>query len=657
MSELEKQDKPNVVVPIVAVVLAMLWVISTGIPRSATVPPIDNPPEGVTAGGEYDLDAFGSLPIVYEGRTKPMDTLARNSLMIISKRTTFVERLEDGKTAPGVESEGPGAYDDGIETKRQPAIRWLADVMARPNIAFEHRVFRIENEDVLNTLGLEQRKGLRYAFNEFNNDKALKALDAAANDARRKKSSERDLYDTKILEIAEAVHLFHRLMGTHDIPNIQDMSSVINSLQRFRTQLERFDLVHTVAPASLDGKWQPFLPALLHNRLSGVPAPELAPVLELMKDYDADAENLQSMYVILASYALGDAGRFNNEIDSYRARIARTFGPAAQRANVEVVFNRVAPFYDAAVLYWLIFGIACLSLMAWGPTLRSTGFWLMFAAFVFHTMSLLTRMYLQERWGVFVTNLYSSAVFVGWGVVLLTLILERIFRNGLATIAGAMIGGTTAIVAHGLSTDGDTLTQLQAVLDTNFWLATHVTTVTYGYAAVFLAGAFGIIYILAGLLSTELADRQFRLNLGRMMYGVLCFAVFLSFTGTVLGGIWADQSWGRFWGWDPKENGALMIVLWAAMILHARWGGMIQLRGIAVLCVLGNIIVAWSWFGVNMLGVGLHSYGFMGSAPFWLMLFAISQLIIAGLGCLPMSMWRSFNGAAAKPDTPPPLPA
>ncbi len=104
MSDLDLQKKPNVVVPIVAVVLAMLWVFSTGIPRSATVPPIDKVPDGVTAGGEYDLNAFGSLPVVYGGRTKPMDPLARNSLMIISKRATFVERLKDGKTAPGISS-------------------------------------------------------------------------------------------------------------------------------------------------------------------------------------------------------------------------------------------------------------------------------------------------------------------------------------------------------------------------------------------------------------------------------------------------------------------------------------------------------------------------------------------------------------------------
>jgi hypothetical protein len=133
-----------------------------------------------------------------------------------------------------------------------------------------------------------------------------------------------------------------------------------------------------------------------------------------------------------------------------------------------------------------------------------------------------------------------------------------------------------------------------------------------------------------------------------------------SFVGTVLGGIWADQSWGRFWGWDPKENGALLIVLWNALILHARWGGMVKQRGMAVLAVVGNIITSWSWFGVNMLGVGLHSYGFMAGAREVLLGFVASQLVIVGIGLVPLRMWASFAGAYSPKlvplDTPRPRP-
>jgi len=111
----------------------------------------------------------------------------------------------------------------------------------------------------------------------------------------------------------------------------------------------------------------------------------------------------------------------------------------------------------------------------------------------------------------------------------------------------------------------------------------------------------------------------------------------------VLGGIWADQSWGRFWGWDPKENGALIIVLWNAMILHLRWGGMIRERGLVLCAIGGNIVTSWSWFGVNMLGIGLHSYGFTDAAFKWLSLFVASQLALILLGLLPRGLWNSLS--------------
>ncbi|MCA9002010.1 MAG: cytochrome c biogenesis protein CcsA, partial [Planctomycetes bacterium] len=112
-----------------------------------------------------------------------------------------------------------------------------------------------------------------------------------------------------------------------------------------------------------------------------------------------------------------------------------------------------------------------------------------------------------------------------------------------------------------------------------------------------------------------------RKELTRMIYGVLCFSLLFSVVGTILGGVWANDSWGRFWGWDPKENGALLICLWELIILHARMGGFIRDFGFAVMNVLLAVVVAFSWWGVNLLGVGLHSYGFTEGVNFWLSVF------------------------------------
>jgi ABC-type transport system involved in cytochrome c biogenesis permease subunit len=231
--------------------------------------------------------------------------------------------------------------------------------------------------------------------------------------------------------------------------------------------------------------------------------------------------------------------------------------------------------------------------------------WLLVLTLVLHTFALVARIYISGRPPI--TNLYSTAIFIGWGGVILAMMLEMIYRLGLGNIVAAVIGFLTLLVAHFLSLDGDTFIVLQAVLDTQFWLATHVVTINLGYAATYTAGLWGAIYVLFAHVFPVLTEDS-RHKLQRMLYGTLCFAIYLSFVGTVLGGLWGDDSWGRFWGWDPKENGALMIVIWNALVLHARWGGLVKGRGLATLAVAGNIVTTWSYFGVNELGEGLHAY-------------------------------------------------
>ena len=133
-----------------------------------------------------------------------------------------------------------------------------------------------------------------------------------------------------------------------------------------------------------------------------------------------------------------------------------------------------------------------------------------------------------------------------------------------------------------------------------------------------------------------------------MIYGIVCFATLFSFVGTVLGGIWADQSWGRFWGWDPKENGAVMIVIWNAAVLHARWGGIIRERGLVAMAIFGNAVTAWSFFGTNMLGIGLHSYGFMDKAFAWLMVFVFVQIVMLTGGLMLGTLGQAGKPVAQK---------
>jgi cytochrome c-type biogenesis protein CcsB len=300
---------------------------------------------------------------------------------------------------------------------------------------------------------------------------------------------------------------------------------------------------------------------------------------------------------------------------------------------------------------------------------RRAAVWLMVLTLIVHAGGLIYRIVHEGRPPV--TNLYSSAIFIGVAAVIFGLLLEWAFPHGIGVIVAAVVDFCALLIAHHLARDGDTMIMLQAVLDTNFWLATHVVAVTLGYAGTFMAGFLAIMYVVLGSFTTRLKDpvdqrivsadgeriqgsgRPLGKVLTTMIYAIVCFATLFSFVGTVLGGIWADQSWGRFWGWDVKENGALMIVLWNAIVLHARWGGIAKERGIACLAIGGNIVTSWSWFGVNMLGIGLHTYGAMDAAKVALVLFALTQvalIAIAYFRCGPESTPRSKPPVPSPPE-------
>ncbi len=566
------------------------------------------------------VDDFGKVPVLHQGRVQPLDTLARTSLRIISERSTFRD------------SQG----------REQPAIRFLLDIMSGNGEDQKHKVFRIENEQVLSLLGLERREGYRYAFDEFG--RKLPEIRKQVKQSESRSEQDRELFDVKVLKLAKQLDIYFKLRN-QEIPNLVPPQTPDEQWQTY-LQVEAKAIQRAVARirAELAGRGldlSKFSDEELLERFRSKDETYAKLVSEIERDRSEISPAAQSLTQIFAYYQRDDSTRFNSAVADYRRYVEQLLPDQVSRPTFEHFFNRLDLFYRCAVLYVIASILGCIAWLDWARVLNRVAFWILIATLVAHTFALIARMYLMDRPFVFITNLYSTAVFIGWACVILGLILESIYQNGLGNVLGGVIGFVTLVIAHHLGSDKDTLEMMEAVLDTNFWLATHVTVVNLGYAATFAAGFLGIMYVLRGVLTRTL-DNEAIQTLGRMTYGTLCFAMFCSFTGTVLGGIWADQSWGRFWGWDPKENGALMIVLWNALILHARWGGLIKHRGIAVLAIVGNIITAWSYFGTNLLGVGLHSYGFTSGVESWLGFFWVTQLVLIIPGLLPLTMWRSF---------------
>ena len=172
------------------------------------------------------------------------------------------------------------------------------------------------------------------------------------------------------------------------------------------------------------------------------------------------------------------------------------------------------------------------------------------------------------------------------------------------------------------------------MLDTNFSLSTHVTTVTLGYMAGVLAALLGHVFLVAKVLGIKRDSPRFYGELTRVIYGVICFGVLFSTVGTILGGVWANDSWGRFWGWDPKENGALMLVLAFLALIHARMGGYVKSYGIAIASIILGIIVIWAFWGVNLYNIGLHTYGFDATKKTVTMWYYGIEWAMVGVGVL-----------------------
>ncbi len=389
------------------------------------------------------------------------------------------------------------------------------------------------------------------------------------------------------------------------------------------------------------------------ERQRGV-AEEIAAIEKDLKDLDDSAfiakrqKELPELIAAAEKKQSDTIAPFDLAVSRYAATVERVKPPEYNRGklDLEAWMNRVSPFYVGMQLYIVAFLLATFGWLIPSRSCNWAAFNLVLLTFALHTFALGLRIYISGRPPV--TNLYSSAVFIGWFAVLVGMVIELVFRIGLGNLVSTIAGFSTLIIAYFLSMSGDTIGVMQAVLDTQFWLATHVVCITKGYSATFFAGFLGVLYVVLGICTPGL-NAEYRKMCARMIYGTVCYAMFFSFIGTVLGGLWADDSWGRFWGWDPKENGALIIVLWNALILHAKWDKMVGERGLALLAIGGNIVTAWSWFGVNELGVGLHSYGFTEGVLFTLLVFVASQLAIIALGAaLPMRLWWSVRDEQQK---------
>jgi ABC-type transport system involved in cytochrome c biogenesis permease subunit len=592
----------------------------------------------------FNYSIFARIPVQHDGRIEPLDSFARAFLIQFSGRSSF----------------------DG-----QGADAWLAELLLDPDHAYQRDVFNVANPFVRDAIGLPRRNGHLYSFAEISRamadhkdmiDTLIPVKDTQSLDPSQQQLMA--LYKNMLWyfelsrSLSMALPVFELkekdLAGIIGVPDDRSFT-YMEMLQHLPAYLKVMkprlkDALRS--PDRQEGELLQIGLVLQHmevdkqTRILRIVPPQwnsagenwLSP-WETLQDGMGSPQSaalLQDWAALAVSYRQGDTPGWNKGVGILYNAVVAMAGPNVQtrKLKAENFYNRAA-FFEASLGFYLA---ALLLLIASFilPSPSSPGGWrwrfpflLLSCGVLLHVAGLALRVYIMGRPPV--ATLYESILFVGLIVVAGALLLEGRTRQGNAMLVAALAGVTLQFIGLRYAVDGDTMGPLVAVLNTNFWLATHVVAVTTGYGCCLVTGLLGHLYLLQKLLRPQ--DHVKLLTTERMITSAALVALLFASLGTILGGIWADQSWGRFWGWDPKENGALLIVLWLLWLLHGKLSGMLKGASFAAGAAMAVIAVALSWFGVNLLNVGLHSYGFTSDIALNLGLFVGAELLLVG-GCL-----------------------
>jgi len=467
--------------------------------------------------------------------------------------------------------------------EKKPAYEIMFTMMLAPETWGEREIFEIQHVGVKEALRFPKEKRY-FSINEIMKSDRLPLLMQDLN-ARREAKDKLDPY--------------------------------FQALQRLENQIWTFKSITA-------GQWMALWPPKEGNKwlsLDAIDKDKQEKFMSLTKSFLASLTETSDSESVKSELQ----AKVNELMSSARAENPNLY-PTNQIMELEVHYNEINPFRWAWITYLiaaLIFIIAWLSKKpkyfkaVWVFTILG---WLM------HSYGFGLRMYLTERPPV--SNMFETVVWVSWGAVFFSMLIEKIYKFGVTLLAGPLVAVFCLILTDMAPSILDpTLQPLEPVLRSNFWLTVHVLTITISYSAFFVAfvlGDIGLYYVLRGEIKWK--DRLKAIVSG--IYRAFQIGIVLLASGIILGGIWADYSWGRFWGWDPKETWALIALLGYLAVLHGRINGMIRDFGMIVCGVVTFSLVIMAWYGVNyVLGAGLHSYGFGAGGVEYVSAFIFAHLV------------------------------
>ncbi len=501
---------------------------------------------------EWDFSVIREIPILDQGRIKPFDTFARESVQMITGKKSF---------------------------EKQDPVQTLLDWFSFPDKAIQTPLLDARYEPLAKRLKLEPVHG-RVSPAALTNNSLFK-------------------------EEIEQVMMKE-----------QAGDKLTESDKQLQSLFSRANLFHQI---------------LTGESLKIIPLPHSSEWMSL--EASQDPEKMQIVKELISAYQQKEASRFLQASLSLKTALGKdaqtnTFYTSQSQIDREIRFNQLHPFQKAWILFCasfilvllcFVFSARWLYLLAWITALLGIGI----ASYGF-----VLRCLIAGRPPV--SNMYESVIWVSVAAMVFALIFEAIYRSRFFLLSGA-IGATIGLVlADNLpNVLSPNINPLVPVLRSNFWLTIHVLTITLSYAAFLVATGVGEIALGFYAFKPQAQEKLKSLNL--FVYRAVQLGVVLVAAGTILGGVWANYSWGRFWGWDPKEVWALIVLLGYIVILHGRYAGWLKNFGMIVWTVLAFLLVLMAWYGVNfVLGVGLHSYGFSSGGFKQVMLFVLVQLAWVG---------------------------
>ena len=507
-----------------------------------------------------DFSDFAAWPVLHEGRVKTMESFSKSVFYIVAQ--------DDSANGVG-------------------ALEWVANTMFDPASTITKPFIKINRVGILE---LPKRESRYYSMNEVM--AALSPHQDMVMMLENRNPSSLSSSQKDILNVYRSVVTYNQLIQSLSavLPLAGEKQSFIDGggVRAQRTLIAEGGADNTLVKIIPNDN--PSMPMIslwqaINNR-------HKTPVVDHLK-------------VMAQSWNDGDYTAWSETATRIKLTLNTTPITSSWRLTLEHHYAATQPMI-------LIMGMYALGLMfaRFKPIIAGG---LIGIGFVAHAVTLLARSLILSRPPT--GTLYETLLFGAAIIALVGLIIYFKNKHQIVFLAVCAAASVFILYVSRGFIQGDSLSVLVAVLNTNFWLSTHVTCIIIGYAFCVMAAMVGHVVLWNDRLSIE-----------KLMIPMTLAALLFTSVGTLLGGIWADQSWGRFWGWDPKENGALLIVLWLAWILHGRISGHFKRRAFAAALALTNIVVAITWFGVNLLGVGLHSYGFINGIAWGLGSFVVIQI-------------------------------